>query len=92
MAAITRTQEESAAAAESHETPTEQTTDNTPHEKSTQETTDNTPDTNKEKTTRTTPEESTRPEKEQVKPGINLLYEQCLGFVPGSLSGKRDPR
>ena len=92
MAAITRTQEESAAAAESHETPTEQTTDNTPHETSTQETTDNTPDTNKEKTTRTTPEESTRPEKEQVKPGINLLYEQCLGFVPGSLSGKWDPR
>ena len=44
----------------------------------------------KEKTT--PPDETTRPENLQVNQNTNLLYEQCLGFIPGSLSGKRDSR
>ena len=35
---------------------------------------------------------TTRPENSQVTQDTNLLYEQCLGFIPGALSGKRDPR
>ena len=35
---------------------------------------------------------TTRPENSQVTRDTSLLYEQCLGFIPGALSGKRDPR
>ena len=35
---------------------------------------------------------TTRPENSQVTRNTSLLYEQCLGFIPGALSGKRDPR
>ena len=38
------------------------------------------------------PDELTRRENPQVNQNTNLLYEQCLGFIPGSLSGKRDSR
>ena len=35
---------------------------------------------------------SSKPESSQVNRDNNLLYEQCLGFIPGALSCKRDPR
>ena len=35
---------------------------------------------------------TSKPESSQVNRDNNLLYEQCLGFIPGALSGKRDPR
>ena len=34
---------------------------------------------------------TSKPESSQVNRDNNLLYEQCLGFIPGALSGKRDP-
>ena len=76
---LTKTQEESVAVADLSEAITQQAAESTS-------------DATKDKTETTAPEESTRPEKEQVNQKINLLYEQCLGFIPGSLSGKRDPR
>ena len=75
---LTKTQEESVAVADLSEATTQQTTENTL-------------DATKDKTETTAADESARPEKEQVNQKINLLYEQCLGFTPGSLSGKRDP-
>ena len=37
--------------------------------------------------------EATKPNNQQQQvTKVNLLYEQCLGFIPGSLRGKRDPR
>ena len=40
------------------------------------------------------PDKPTEPTEDQVTPhqNNNLLYEQCLGFIPGSLRGKQDPR
>ena len=75
---LTKTQEESVAVADLSEATTQQTTENTL-------------DATKDKTETTAPDESARSEKEQVNQKINLLYEHCLGFTPGSLSGKRDP-
>ena len=60
-------------------------------EVTTQQTIENASDATQDKAKTTAPDETTRPEKPQVNQGINLLYEQCLGFIPGSLSGKRDP-
>ena len=60
-------------------------------EVTTQQTIENASDATQDKAKTTAPDETTRPEKPQVNQGINLLYEQGLGFIPGSLSGKRDP-
>ena len=57
-----------------------------------QQTTENASDATQGKTKTTAPDETTRPEKPHINQNINLLYEQCLGFIPSSLSGKRDPR
>ena len=40
------------------------------------------------------PETATTEQEQQVKnnSNINLLYEECLSFIPGSCSGKQDPK
>ena len=53
--------------------------------------TENTPAAIKDKAETTKPDEATRSKKVQIKGKVNLLYEQCLGFIPVSLAGKRDP-
>ena len=44
--------------------------------------------------TETQEQPNTVPAKEQQvkQPNINLLYEECLGFIPGAPNGKQDPR
>ena len=66
---LTKTQEESVAVANLSEATTQQTTENTL-------------DTTKDKTETTAPDESARPEKEQVNQKINLLYETLPGIYP----------
>ena len=37
--------------------------------------------------------EATKPKQQQQQvTKVNLLYEQSLGFIPGSLKGRQDPR
>ena len=61
-------------------------------EATTQEAIVNESDATQEKEKTTTPDVTTRPENLKVNQHTSLLYEQCLGFIPGALSGKRDPR
>ena len=54
-------------------------------EATTQEAIVNESDATQEKEKTTTPDVTTRPENLKVNQHTNLLYEQCLGFIPGSL-------
>ena len=49
-----------------------------------QQTTENASDATQGKTKTTAPDETTRPEKPHINQNINLLYGQCLGFIPSS--------